>query len=295
MTLIDDDFDPINDGYVSAELEDFPRGQYGRALIIPPVGRATAGRASVGGLVAYGRISTIAQYADPAYGLGVWQQRHGALAIARRPDLIALLCGLTYQQGKQVQAVIDEALMRAKDDDTDVECKLLASNLGTAFHQFSTPGCPEPDPAHGPDLAQHRVALDALRVELDRLGLEIVSSERHVVHDGLGLAGTYDHIVVDRAIGTMHVLDKKTGRESWPTHIAQLEGYAEAEHYSLVTGERTPHAASADVGYIAGVQLATGRVRIARVLLDGQAIRRASATHAATLRESIAAKVEILP
>ena len=79
----------------------------------------------------FARVSNLAKGIDPMHGLGIWKLRHIALAVARRPDLQELLCTMTYQDGKAIDAVCEEAMIRAKDDGTDPEGKLKAAHRGT--------------------------------------------------------------------------------------------------------------------------------------------------------------------
>lgn len=330
--LYDEDllFDSVSDGFVSVHdsMAGIERDRWDRPLIKPdPAWRRTDypltdhsdsdvlalrrarsraleacggwldGRVSKGQLATgerpYSRVSTVAQYIDPMHGLGIWKQRHIALAVARRPDLQALLCGLTYQDKKAVDACIEEALLRARDDDTDVDHKLTAAPRGTAFHTFTTPGAVEADPTFGPSIAAYRVAADKLAEELERAKLEIISSERFVVNDQLQLGGTYDHLVLDHSTGYVHVLDKKTGSHQWTVHAAQLDGYARSQHYDPVTGERTPLHPELDTstGFIASTDLATGRCIIHPVDLSTRLMDVARASHRANSSDAVKAIV----
>lgn len=219
----------------------------------------------------YPRASSLSSGVDPAFGLGIWMRRHTALSVARRPDLQELLCSMTYKDGALIDGVCEEALIRAKDDDTDSENKLMAANRGTTFHRFTTPGSPRVDPTFGPTLTDHEVSARGLDKALVESGLTIVSSEQFVVSDDTPTAGTYDHLVRTED-GTVHVLDKKTGKKQWISFIVQLEAYAAGQHYDPITRERTPLHEDFDpnLGFIAATDLTTGKCKIFPVKLDGE-------------------------
>jgi hypothetical protein len=235
----------------------------------------------------YRRLSNLSRSIDPGFGLATWKLRHVMLSIARRPDLLDLLRGMTYQDGKAIGKIAEEALIRAKDDDTDSTHKLLAAHKGTAFHQFTEPGRPEPDPIFGYSLADYVVAKEQFEEALVTARLEVVSSEQFVVNDRLASAGTYDHLVRDLDTGTVHLIDKKTGGMHWLSHAVQLEGYATAEHYDPVTGRRSPlhEDLDVDLGFIAATDLDTGKCIITEIHLTTGKADLADAVHYANSAE----------
>lgn len=239
----------------------------------------------------YTRISTMADHASPTYGLGIYLRRMEALALARMPDLAAMLCGLDYRHGQRIDLILQEALLRAKEHGIDPGGQLTAAALGTAFHQFTTPGMqPALDVYHHQTLtyvADHRRAADALAAELERLELDIVDSEQFVVNDDIRCAGTFDHLVRDLRTGTVHVLDKKKANDSspWPDRYAQLDGYSGGKRYDPATGVRTPlhEDLSRDVGFIASVRMPSGsthaEVRIVQCDLTDSPADHAAESH----------------
>jgi hypothetical protein len=301
--IVSDDLDfdlpePRWDPYADETALGIERDWWDRPLILPdpqwptfpgwPDGQVEK-RQMADGRRPYRRMSSMATMIDPGYGLAIWKLRHTSLAIARRPDLQVLLCGLTYQDGKAIDAVVDEALVRAKDDDTDPEYKLRAANYGTAFHTFTTPGCPDVDPVFGPTLADYRIAVDAFHEALEISKLEIVSSERFVVNDPLRAAGTYDHLVLDRTDGRVKVLDSKSGKMQWLSHVVQVEGYSNARHYDPATGRREPLHPDLDVseGFIAHAELSTGKVHITTIDLTTGKSRLATDVHVANQADTV--------
>ena len=289
------------------------RDGYGRPLIKPdpawelppgewPDGARVRGQLADGSRP-YVRCSSIAERNDPAFGLGLWKQRHAALAIARRPDLQALLCGLRYSDGKAIDSVLEEAMIRAKDDGVAGEAwddKLQASNFGTAIHAFTAPATGARRPVihetWGPSLAQYRVTADAMASTFERLGLE------EVAHEGFGIshlhqvAGTFDHLVrLTRDLpgpggevmpaGVVLVADVKSGKLNPVSHITQLEGYASLCRYDPATGEtaRLDPELSHRWGLLIGVDLRDGGVKVLPCDLTKGYLGRAVASHRASL------------
>jgi len=220
----------------------------------------------------YSRVSTVAGHINSMAGLGVWKQRHIALAVARRPDIQQELCMLTYEDKTRVDGLIEEALMRARDDEGNG--KLLAARRGTVFHDATVvQGLPMPEP--------YQVASDGFFEALDRYGLEVVDTEVFVVNDRLEVAGTYDHKVVHRVTGRAYILDKKTGGKYWTVHAAQLDGYAGSVAYDHVNDVRMDLGVERDMGLIAHTDLVTGLTEISTVDLSWRPMDIAAAAHKA--------------
>lgn len=267
-----------------------PRDQWGRPEILPnpawnlapaawPDGK-TAKRQRADGRRAFTRVSTACAWNDVAHGLSLWRQRMALLALARRPDMQALLAGMTYHDGKQIDALTDELLMRAADDGIDIDGELSAANRGTAWHAFTAPhprtgARPVIDPTFGPTLAQYDVAARAFDECLDRNGLVPIEHERFGVDYARQLAGTVDHLVrVERAttfsaaagldVGAVICVDKKTGKHQWITHITQVAMYSRCRPHDWRTGdtgEWHPDLVPT-VGAIVSASIETGKVKI---------------------------------
>lgn len=263
----DEDFDPAGTPVVEV-----PRDRWDRPLIKQPVGNP----------IPYSRISTVAQYINPSHALGVWKQRHIALAVSRRPDICDLLRTMTYQDKSRLDLVIEEALTRAKDDDTDADHKLLAANKGTTFHEYVGSGV-VPDHTYGYSLADYKIASERFYSALYKARLEIVSAGQFVVNDELKIAGTYDHLVRNLDTGFCFIMDEKTGSLHWSTHAAQLDGYARSAHYDPATGIRSPLVDEGELitnyGLIAATNLATGECKIYPVDLSGRPMDIAAGAH----------------
>lgn len=240
----------------------------------------------------YARASSLGSGIDPAYGLGVWLRRHALLAVARRPDLVEALQTMTYLDGKLIDEIADEALIRAKDDmsthrqragttkalrDVFVN-RLIAAQRGTTFHRLTTPDIAAGlmhQAVHGPALLDYRVAADSLAEALEKAELEVVETEQFVVNDDLGSAGTYDHLYRDLRTGNVHVGDKKSGELYWTSFVAQVETYSGAKHYDPETGDRSPLHPDLDpsLGFIMHTDLRTGQTVVYEVDLDGEMAR----------------------
>jgi hypothetical protein len=238
----------------------------------------------------YARISSLAGGIDPAFGLGIWYRRHVALSLARRADLRELLATMTYADGKAIDEVCKEALIRAKDDKTDPERTLTAAHRGTTFHRATDPAL---GIIYGPTLKDYEVAAKEMEEALAESDLEIIDTERFVVCDPLRAAGTYDHLVRDLRTGAVHVLDKKTGKLQWVSHIVQVEGYTLSKHYDARTGRRTPLHADMDphLGFIAATDLTTGKCKIFEMDLDGSYVSAAVDVWEKNKADAVKAKV----
>jgi hypothetical protein len=265
--MADDDFDVAGPPEPTGPARD----HHDRPLLLLPGYTEEIGR------VPYTRISTLARALDGGYGLGIWRQRHIARAFARRPDLCDLVAGLDPDDTGALDGYIEEALVRARDDG---HATLLASNRGTGFHgAVQRPGA----------VVGMEPAREALAAELERCRLEVVDREVFVVNDELRAAGTYDLLVRDLDLGSTHVLDIKTGKLRWVSHICQLDGYAGGVRYDWRTDTRSPIHSDLDpaLGFIAHVDLVSGKPSITEVHLHTGLAERAAALMAATRADAI--------
>ena len=277
-----------------------PRDQWGRPLLLPdpawnlgpaawPDGLVEK-RQSADGRRHFARVSTAAGWNDVAHGLSLWRQRMALLALARRPDLQAELAGLVYKDGKRIDAITDELLIRAADDGIDIDemikvkpgethvpmgGTLSAASRGTAWHAFTVPGAPVIDPTFGPTLAQYDITAKAFYEALERCGLELLEHERFGVDYARRLAGTVDHLArVVKAtkfsaaagldVGAVIVVDKKTGKMQWITHATQLAMYSRCRPHDWRTGETHDWHADLvpDVGGLVAASIETGKVKV---------------------------------
>jgi hypothetical protein len=277
-----------------------PRDQWGRPLLLPdpawglapttwPDGKIEK-RQMADGRRHFARVSTAAGWNDVAHGLTLWRQRMALLALARRPDLQAELAGLVYSDGKRIDAITDELLIRAADDGIDIDeaikvkpgethvpmgGTLSAPNRGTAWHALTVPGAPVIDPTFGPTLMQYEVTARAFDEALERCGLELLVHERFGVDYARRLAGTVDHLarVIKETtfsaaggldVGSVICCDKKTGKHQWITHATQLAMYSRCRSHNWRTGETQDWHPDLvpDVGAIAAASIETGKVKI---------------------------------
>ena len=174
-----------------------PRDGHKRPMILPPPGGWPDG-VQPDRSRPYTRASTFAKALDDTAGLAIWRGRHIALAVAKRPDLMAIIGSMNYGS-EALDQFIEEALERAKDDTIlnpktgEIDHSLVAANMGTAVHSWTVehdvpPGTPVPKPiesevgAYGEALRQH--------------GFTVIESEVFVVDDVHRVAGTFDDLLL---------------------------------------------------------------------------------------------------
>lgn len=192
------------------------RNQYGHYLI--PDGKK--GRKA--GTKAYRRVSTVAKVLDETSALEAWGERMVAKGVASDESLLAMAA--THDPD------VDKGTFR----DITKKAKEVAKasskrDLGTALHRSVEQwldGAPV-----GQLFAGHHAAIFALEAEIERKGLQLVegSSERIVVLDDLGLAGTVDMLPLILPSGEPVVGDLKTGSVgsySWLGWGIQTAAYA---------------------------------------------------------------------
>lgn len=217
--------------------DDFDRDQWGRPLVIMPDGS----------IAPHARVSTISGLATNAHGLRKHDECQAAIAIARCPDIAAILSGMDYSddaQKSKISALVKEARTRCGST--------IAANWGTAVHLHSQIGATR---AFLPGVIREDV--ESIRVELERTGISALESEVKIVnsaHD-LMVAGTFDTLyripsgVVITLQRTGQVInlsdrvivgDSKTGKIRNVNVAAQLAGYSYGERYAVRTGDRTP-------------------------------------------------------
>jgi hypothetical protein len=230
------------------------RDRYGRPVVPLPGGRDSGPCATLAGCLVtrahehLTRVSTFAASLDDGIGLASWRARHIALSVARRPDLAARVAGMEYGD-PGLGALLEEALERAKD----TEASLAAKDWGTAVHRFVEPN----SPPHAPEFLRSDV--DAYQAMMAREGLTVVMTEQFVVNHGLGVAGTFDHLV-RCPDGRTRILDKKTGKVRHLSQAIQLVAYATGRLCDLATGECSDIHPDLDmsIGLIAHIPLGRG-------------------------------------
>ncbi|MGZ4610441.1 MAG: hypothetical protein ACXV2H_09315 [Actinomycetes bacterium] len=240
-------------------LNDVPRDRWKRPLIQPEGG---------GTPEPYMRISSFAQTLDDAGGLVTWKARNAALAMARHPDLAAMVAGLVFSGDKRadrgVNKILDEHV------ETGIARVTDSAAHGTAVHSFT-----EPDASpFVPERMQADVA--SYFQALEDHGLECVIAEGFVVNDALKVAGTFDGIYRHRDLGLL-VGDKKTGTLHAQATAVQLACYADSAFYDLQTHARTPLGVRTDVGLVIHIPKGAGKTEIHLIDLEaGRAAAKAA-------------------
>jgi hypothetical protein len=204
-----------------------PRDRYGRYLIAPPDG----GKAK-----AYTRATTIADTLDDRYNLELWKIRMTALGLVERPDYYASIASLPKDDKAKINQLCEKAIEAAKGS--------AGANLGTALHRFTErinrgEDVKVPAPWDADIEAYKRTLLAGDWWSLDRTLVE-----RIVVHHELGVAGTFDLVLLEGETGNRYIADLKTGATldfSWGAIAIQLAIYAHADTlYNPVTETHEP-------------------------------------------------------
>jgi hypothetical protein len=222
---------------VDADIE---RDRWGRPLILNP---------RTGEVQAYTRISTFASTLDDGGGLAGWKAKHVALGLAARRELCDLIVGMQYGDpglNEVVERAADAALLNEKAD------------YGTAIHRFT-----EPDKGHlTPD--HMRDDVDSYHRAIQDAGLMVAATEQFVVNHELGVAGTLDHLYIDKQ-GRQLVGDKKTGTLRALSTAIQLACYAGAELYDIKTGETSPLGADLSTAILIHIPRGEGITKVYEV------------------------------
>jgi hypothetical protein len=253
----------VSDPFDVAEADPIARDQWGRPIIWRPweqdgpcaeVRYCPVTRAHGH----YARASTFSGWLDDGMGLATWKVRHATLAVARASaSTRASLAGSWYPTKDRpcpdLDEWIDVALTEAKRDEEGLE----AAAWGTAVHRFTEPF----SPPHAPE----RIASDveAYHAEIARRDWRLLETELFVVHDGLRVAGTLDHLY-EMPSGAVIAVDKKTGKIHPLTHTIQLVAYAHGLRYDPATGARAGLHPKVDreVAAIAHLPLGKGRCEL---------------------------------
>jgi len=211
---------------------DFNRDGHGRPLIVMP---------GTGEILPHARVSTVAKLATNTEALAAWGERQTALAIAKSPDILAILSGLddTRENWKTITGLVKEARARHGGN--------VAANWGTAIHLHTEhdarreflPGFLRPD-------------VESYDRELERTGIVPLESELRIANsaEDLMVAGTCDHLYripdgitafgIDLSQAVV-IGDKKAGKTMRSINIAaQLAGYSYGDRYDTVSDSRSP-------------------------------------------------------
>jgi len=167
------------------------RDRFGRYLIVPEDG---------GKAVAMTRATTISGLLDSRHAIEKWQQRHVAVGLASRPDLLAQVQSTTIEDKDTLNSVCQKALDASGAD--------AAASMGTALHRVVEKVNLDPD-AEVPEAFAERIA--EYRRVLDEFGVTVCADAVEQIHvlAELGIAGMADaHVMVG---GRRYVFDLKTG------------------------------------------------------------------------------------
>lgn len=167
------------------------RDRWGRYLIVPPDG---------GRPVALTRATTISGLLDSRHAIEKWQQRHVAVGLASRPDLLAQVQSTTIDDKDTLNSVCQKALDASGSD--------AAASMGTALHRVVEKVNLDPA-AEVPEAFAERIA--EYRRVMDAHGVTVCTDAVEQIHvlAGLGIAGMADcHVMVG---GRRYIFDLKTG------------------------------------------------------------------------------------
>lgn len=160
-------------------------------------------------------VTSIRRIAGLPHGLHQWAINQViSHALDHWPELTERLAGGDPGQLKAVRQELRSAATAQRDK---------AADLGTAVHDAAARRLSplEVPPEVAPRLRQY---LDWLSVS----GAEILATERQVWNLALGYAGSFDLLVRLRD-GSIHLVDLKTGKGTYPEYALQLFAYAMAE------------------------------------------------------------------
>jgi hypothetical protein len=198
------------------------RDQYGRYLVVPPIGGPPEG---------YSRVTTIAKVLDPGGGLIPWKATMTA-------------CGMILRRGLRAQW---ETLIAQYDnpwyanEQTKALCKALVeecaavggandrAEIGTALHAITSMVDLGRTPSHlteetETDIAAYQSGLKAAGVVISPQHVEVT-----VVLDQYKVAGTFDRLASVPGFDLPLVADLKTGAElsySWQSIAVQMAAYS---------------------------------------------------------------------
>jgi len=167
------------------------RDRWGRYLVVPEGG---------GKAVAMTRATTISGLLDSRHAIEKWQQRHVAVGLASRPDLLAQVQSTTIEDKQTLNSVCQKALDASGAD--------AAASMGTALHRVVEKVNLEPE-AEVPDAFAERIA--EYRRVMDAHGVTVCLDAVEQIHilAELGIAGMADaHVMVG---GRRYIFDLKTG------------------------------------------------------------------------------------
>jgi hypothetical protein len=211
------------------------RDRWGRPMVVPPGGGKT---------VPYRRCTTFIDVLDDRYNLELWKQRQVADGLARRPDLV-LKAAAAAGDKTELNDVTKQALEAAGSS--------AAATTGSAVHSLTEQIDRGVEPVIPPTAAADIAAYREVTAKLDMKLIEVF-----VVHDELGVGGTFDRVV--ELDGLRYVADIKTGSIDYtgPKIAMQLALYSRSRLYDIRTGRRTDLDVQPDRGLVLHLPAGSG-------------------------------------
>jgi hypothetical protein len=165
--------------------------------------------------VEYPSVTTLRRMAGISFPLHQWAVSQ---VVNRAVDSISDLNRMLTTNDPLVAAAAKTWLRQAADEERD-----RAASLGKRVHTAASEGKPlgKVDADVVPFLRQYQHWLDDT-------GFEVLRSESQVFNLSKGYAGSFDLLGRDKH-GDVHVVDLKTGKNTYPEHALQVTGYSMAE------------------------------------------------------------------
>jgi hypothetical protein len=188
------------------------RDRYGRYLVVRPKGGKPTG---------YTRATTVAKALDDTSSLMAWAERMTAIGLSQRPDLLAEVA-LAGDDKQKLNAICGKAKEHGG--------ATVRRDLGTSLHKVLEESFTIADYVAP---VQFAADVQAVHNALSQHRLLVVAgmTERIVVLDEWGIAGTFDLLLMNEA-GDLFVADIKTGSNVTYGALAfcvQLALYAHAD------------------------------------------------------------------
>lgn len=214
----------------------------------------------------YLRASEVHRLVEDKYGLNIWQQDHIAAVVATNEAIRAKWAKVDPDEKGQAfweRKALREETLRTWNRGRQWNREAAAN--GTRFHSITDKHDSGTLFELDTDFADD---LDVYRHVLEKAGLRIVDSERFVVQDELGIAGTYDKrlytelLTPDGMTAGFVIGDLKTGKVKGKEldFGMQMAVYANSEHYD--NGERSPLEANKKWGLIIHLPLGSNQAEL---------------------------------
>jgi hypothetical protein len=215
----------------------------------------------------YLRASEIHKLIEDKYGLNIWQQDRIGYMVATNDALRAEWAATDVEE--KGQAFWDRKNLRERTIRAYTAGKSYnrqAAAQGTRFHSITDKhdqgALFELDQDYADDLGVYTHALG-------QAGLRIIASERFVVQDELGIAGTFDKLIdtdlltpdgMPANLGGPVIADLKTGKIKALEFGMQMSVYANSRYYE--NGERSDLDANREWGLIIHLPLGSNQVEL---------------------------------